>query len=102
MIRINIPIPKNCNECTLHNCCGECLVNGTHADYSLESRPSDCPLIDSVGKQDTLCEVNNTKNIEYDPEMPCNKKGCDASTRASCCGCPEQLEYERKKREKET
>lgn len=40
------------------------------------------------------------KNKEYDPEMPCNKKGCDFSTRASCCGCPEQLEYEKKKREK--
>lgn len=36
---------------------------------------------------------------QYDPEMPCNKKRCDASTRASCCGCPEQLEYERKKKE---
>lgn len=39
------------------------------------------------------------KSTEYDPDMPCNKKGCDASTRASCCGCPEQLEYERKKRQ---
>lgn len=38
------------------------------------------------------------KQTEYDPKMPCNKKGCDAQTRASCCGCPEQLEYERKKK----
>ena len=35
---------------------------------------------------------------QYDPDMPCNKKNCDAQTRASCCGCPEQLEYERKKK----
>lgn len=35
---------------------------------------------------------------KYDPEMPCNKKGCDASTRATCCGCPEQLAWERRKK----
>ena len=40
------------------------------------------------------------KNKEYDPEMLCNKKGCNFSTKASCCGCPEQLEYEKKKRNK--
>lgn len=39
--------------------------------------------------------------VQYDPDMPCNKKGCDAQTRASCCGCPEQLEYERKKKSNE-
>lgn len=27
--------------------------------------------------------------------MPCNLKGCDAITRASCCGCSEQLEWEK-------
>jgi len=42
----------------------------------------------------------NGKQTEYDPEMPCNKNGCDAQTRASCCGCPEQLEYERNKKKK--
>lgn len=39
-----------------------------------------------------------TPESKYDPDMPCNKKGCDASTRASCCGCKEMLEYERRKR----
>lgn len=34
-----------------------------------------------------------------DPNMPCNKNGCNATTRASCCGCPEQLEYEKKQNE---
>ena len=29
---------------------------------------------------------------QYDPEMPCNKKGCDASARASCCGKPNIIE----------
>jgi len=35
---------------------------------------------------------------QYDPDMPCNKKNCDVQTRASCCGCYEQFEYERKKK----
>lgn len=34
----------------------------------------------------------------YDPDMPCNKKGCTTEERASCCGCPEQIAYERKKK----
>ena len=38
------------------------------------------------------------QNRQYDPEMPCNKKGCSASVRESCCGCPKQLEYERQKK----
>jgi len=40
-------------------------------------------------------EVKNSK-YDLDPDMPCNKKKCDTETRQSCCGCPEQLEYERK------
>lgn len=46
------------------------------------------------------CGQKLEKQTKYDPEMPCNKKGCDAQTRASCCGCPEQLEYERNKKRK--
>lgn len=40
-------------------------------------------------------------NKQYDPQMPCNKKGCSIQTRAFCCGCPEQLQYEKKKKLKE-
>lgn len=53
-------------------------------------------LIDKIVYGDKSREE---KTVKYDPNMPCNKKGCDASTRASCCGCPEQLEYERKKKQ---
>lgn len=32
--------------------------------------------------------------------MPCNLKGCDANTRAFCCGCPEQLEWEKERKKR--
>ena len=38
----------------------------------------------------------------YDENLPCNKRKCDPSTRASCCGCPEYFEYMKKKNEKES
>lgn len=37
-------------------------------------------------------------NSNYDPDMPCNKNGCDQVIRAICCWRPEQLEYEKKRR----
>ncbi len=49
--------------------------------------------IHETKEESTKDEVLNSK---YDPDMPCNKKKCDAKTRQSCCGCPEQLEYEKK------
>lgn len=36
----------------------------------------------------------------YDPYMPCNIKKCDEGTRQSCCGCPEQLAWEKEQRNK--
>lgn len=35
---------------------------------------------------------------DYDPDLPCNKKGCSMSFRACCCGCGEMLAYEAKKK----
>lgn len=35
---------------------------------------------------------------DYDPDLPCNKKGCSMSFRACCCGCDEMLAYEAKKK----
>lgn len=41
---------------------------------------------------------NGDKRHSNDSDMPCNKKGCTTEERASCCGCPEQIAYERKKK----
>lgn len=53
------------------------------------------------------CPSNIIKNYggydnpdPYDKNLPCNKKKCDANTRASCCGCPEYFEYMKKKEQK--
>jgi len=35
---------------------------------------------------------------DYDPDLPCNKKGCGMSFRACCCGCDEMLAYEEKRK----
>lgn len=45
--------------------------------------------------EDPSAKSKEEPDPDYDPDMPCNKKGCDASTRASCCGCEEMLKYER-------
>lgn len=34
----------------------------------------------------------------YDPNMPCNIKKCDERTKQFCCGCPEQLAWEREQK----
>ena len=39
---------------------------------------------------------------QYDENLPCNKKKCDPTTRASCCGCLEYFEYMKKKERKES
>lgn len=39
-------------------------------------------------------------HVNYDKNLPCNKKKCDPTTRASCCGCPEYFEYMKKKEQK--
>ena len=44
------------------------------------------------------CDLKAVRGVVKDPDFPCDKKGCDDSTRASCCGCPEMREYERKKK----
>lgn len=50
------------------------------------------------GAEDPSAKPEKEPESDYDPDLPCNKKGCDTSTRASCCGCKEMLEYERKRK----
>ena len=35
---------------------------------------------------------------EYREDMPCNKKGCSIEERTWCCGCKEQIDWERKQK----
>ena len=40
-------LPKNCNECRLHDECGGCLASeNVGCDYKSSRRPADCPLVD--------------------------------------------------------
>lgn len=40
-------LPKNCNECRLHDECGGCLASETvRCDYKSSRRPAECPLVD--------------------------------------------------------
>ena len=45
-------MPKNCSKCELTNCVGLCLVNGSRADYDLETRPDNCPLVEVFLKEE--------------------------------------------------
>lgn len=54
------------------------------------SHPIKEDILIPIKKGDILIPIKNDIHT-----MPCNLKGCDAITRASCCGCPEQLEWEK-------
>lgn len=63
----------------------------------------DNPCKDCSGRALGLCSScvrleGEEAQEDYDPDLPCNKKGCSMSFRACCCGCDEMLAYEAKKK----
>lgn len=75
-------------EGTMHASIGDYIITGING----EQYPC---------KPDIFEKTYDPVNPQYDEDMPCNRKGCSYNTRRSCCGCPEQLEYERKKKQNE-
>lgn len=72
-------------EGTMHASVGDYIITGING----EQYPC---------KPDIFIKTYDPVNPQYDEDMPCNRKGCSYNTRRSCCGCPEQLEYECKKK----
>lgn len=57
-------------------------------------------MLDDLSTGDRYASTTRRVNTEeeYDPDLPCNQKGCSMSFRAYCCGCNEMLAYEAKRK----
>ena len=46
MIGIELPMPKDCNHCPFNSDGIKCCITGQTWNWGMETRRSDCPLID--------------------------------------------------------
>ncbi len=59
MILVDMKMPKNCNECTLTNECGLCLVDDSDCDYKAKNRPETCPIKTEITEKEILAGMLN-------------------------------------------
>ena len=59
MILVNMKMPKNCNECSLTNKCGLCLVDDSDCDYRAKNRPETCPIKTEITEKEILAGMLN-------------------------------------------
>ena len=54
MIGIEMPMPRDCNHCPFNSDGIKCCITGKTWNWGMETRRSDCPLVDLSEYDDDL------------------------------------------------